>query len=65
MIMEDIEKITKDRLDKLVKKEVDKLLKNNVCHVDDIFEIYKAGFLKAIELCKKKSLTLEEFLKRF
>ena len=63
MIMEDIEKITKEKLDKLAKKEIGKLLKDNVCHIDDIFEIYKAGFLKAIELCKKK--TLEEFLKRF
>jgi len=63
--MENTEKITKEKLGKLAKKEVDKLIKDNVCHVDDIFEIYKAGFLKAIELCKKKSLTLEEFLKRF
>lgn len=65
MIMENIEKITKEEFEKFAEKEVGKLLKNNVCHVDDIFEIYKAGFLKAIELCKKKSLTLEEFLKRF
>lgn len=65
MIMEDIEKITKEKFEEFAEKEVGKLLKNNVCHVDDIFEIYKAGFLKAIELCKKKSLTLEDFLKRF
>ena len=63
--MANIEKITKEEFEKFAEKEVDKLLKNNVCHVDDIFEIYKAGCLKAIELCKKKSLTLEEFLKRF
>lgn len=65
MIMENIEKITKEEFEEFAEKEVGKLLKNNVCHVDDIFEIYKAGFLKAIELCKKKSLTFEDFIKRF